>query len=98
MAQIDGEDVAKAVGGGGILAIIISWLTGKRKARIDVLKQEVEATLLMVKGWKEEAEWWKNNAEEWRQRVDKLELQVIGLEKKIREQDRIIYNLTHGKK
>lgn len=89
------EIAAVAATGGGVLTWIGKVIFGKRKAKMDMLTDQVEATLLMVDGWKKYALEMEATLSK---RILYLEGVVVRLEKRIQEQDLIIYNFTHAKK
>lgn len=76
-------EAAALAASGGIVVWLGNLIWGRRKAKIDLLQTTVDTMLNIIAGWKEYAE--------------SLQLRIKDLEARVREQDKIIYELTHGK-
>lgn len=84
------KETAAAAVGGGLFTWFGKWLSGRKKEKNDLVKM----ALLMVEGWQKYAQ---NMEAALNKRIVYLEGVVIKLEKRIAEQDKIIYDFTHGK-
>ena len=78
------ETVATAAGSGGIFTIIGAWLFGKRKAKVDMLKSEIDALQQVVTIW-------KSLAIDMKAEVDELKTEV-GL---LREGNKLLSKEVH---
>jgi hypothetical protein len=65
MDNIDLEKAAKVAGGGGVLAIILNRIFGRRRSKAEQDKLDFENVHATIEFWKKEGEAWKQRAEFW---------------------------------
>jgi hypothetical protein len=96
MCKIDGTEVAKAAASGGIITIILTFFFGKRKAKVDLLREKVETMVTIITGWEEYSKQLNTRLIASEALVTELQGKVVILEARVKEQDRIISQLRKG--
>ena len=78
------ETIGTAAGSGGILTVIGAWIFGKRKAKVDMLKTEIDALQQVVTIW-------KSLAMDMKLEVDELKTEVG----RLRDENKILSKEVH---
>ena len=78
------ETIGTAAGSGGVITIIGAWLFGRRKAKVDMLKTEIDALQQVVTIW-------KSLAIDMKLEVDELKTEVG----RLRDENRILSKEVH---
>ena len=78
------ETVGTAAGSGGVITIVGAWLFGRRKAKTDMLKTEIDALQQVVTIW-------KSLAMDMKVEVDELKVEV-GI---LREENKLLSKEVH---
>jgi regulator of replication initiation timing len=83
MDKLDLETAAKAVGGGGIIAIILNKIFGRRKDRYEILQTEISMQHKLIEEWKTTALYWIEESKQLRLEVVSLRNEVESLKQEI---------------